>query len=47
MHDHIEVRILIVQGMLDMARKQVEAKKKEVAWLEAQLDSLHRVQEEA
>lgn len=46
MHDHIEVRILIVQGMLDIARKQFEAKKKEVACLEAQLDSLHRAKDE-
>lgn len=46
MNTHIEVRILIVEGMLDIARKQQEAKKKEVACLEAQLDSLRQAAEE-
>lgn len=45
MNTHIEVRILIVEGMLDIARKQYEAKKREVAALEAQLDSLHKAAE--
>lgn len=46
MNRHIEVRILIVEGMLDMARKSLEAQKRSVATLEAQLDSLHKAAEE-